>query len=145
MPHNSKRLLKLIKALKAAEDPQIGRVPIERLVSQNIQSFTELRDNGLTWISITQALAWRRANGHPISSDQLRSAFSRANRGLRSPAAGLPRGLDDNQPNKAEVPIRNSAGGSLEQAAPVQKSTPNDIRERLNQLYTVRNFEENDG
>lgn len=56
------------------------RVPLDRVIAAHLASFEALRASGLTWRAIAAIIAragGRRANGRPISPDQLRADVSR--------------------------------------------------------------------
>jgi hypothetical protein len=56
-----------------------GQIPFERAV-RHLPFFLGLRQRGLTWTGVTNLLiarGVRRANGHPISVEQLRGVISR--------------------------------------------------------------------
>ena len=57
-----------------------GQIPFERAVVRHLPLFLDLRQRGLTWpgiASLLTARGVRRADGHPISVEQLRGVISR--------------------------------------------------------------------
>lgn len=55
-------------------------VPLDRVLARHLDAFSELRAQGLTWSAIGAIIARagaRRANGRPISPDQLRANVAR--------------------------------------------------------------------
>lgn len=63
-------------------DLRIGdeAVPLDRVIARHLVMLNELHQYGLTWSSIASIIAragGRRANGRPISPDQLRADVSR--------------------------------------------------------------------
>ena len=57
-----------------------GQIPFERAVVRHLPLFLGLRQRGLTWprvASLLTAHGVRRADGHPISAEQLRGVVSR--------------------------------------------------------------------
>ncbi|MEH2473758.1 hypothetical protein V1281_005056 [Nitrobacteraceae bacterium AZCC 2161] len=75
------------------------RVPFERVLAHHLDEVTKLRaTSGLTWRSMASLLARagaRRADGGPISADQLRVGYARlARRGEKASEHGNPQGGD---------------------------------------------------
>jgi hypothetical protein len=125
-----------------------GQIPFERAVVRHLPLFLGLRQRGLTWTrvaSLLTARGVRRANGCPISVEQLRGVVSRQMRHVEMLASGRidPAGLADRsqvtrkslsatkhkragQPASAKQPSR----GRLQPVdrAPSAVKRPNDIR-----------------
>ena len=58
----------------------LGAIPLDRVIRNDLELFSALRESGATWPQIAHALAAvgaRRPNGDVISADHLRSAVSR--------------------------------------------------------------------
>jgi hypothetical protein len=77
-----------------------GQIPFERAVVRHLPLFLGLRQRGLTWTrvaSLLTARGVRRANGCPISVEQLRGVVSRQMRHVEMLASGRidPAGLAD--------------------------------------------------
>ena len=77
-----------------------GQIPFERAVMRHLPLFLDLRKRGLTWTrvaSLLTARGVRRADGHPISVEQLRGVVSRQMRRSEISASGRidPTGLAD--------------------------------------------------
>jgi hypothetical protein len=78
----------------------LGQIPFERAVVRHLPLFLGLRQRGLTWTrvaSLLTARGVRRADGHPISVEQLRGVVSRQIRrtGLSASDRTEPVGLAD--------------------------------------------------
>ena len=125
-----------------------GQIPFERAVVRHLPLFLGLRQRGLTWTrvaSLLTARGVRRADGHPISVEQLRGVISRQMRRSVTSASDRtePIGLADRsqvtrkslsatnhkrdgQPASARQPAR----GRLQPVdrAPSAVERPNDIR-----------------
>jgi hypothetical protein len=125
-----------------------GQIPFERAVVRHLPLFLGLRQRGLTWTrvaSLLTARGVRRANGCPISVEQLRGVVSRQMRHVEMLASGRidPAGLADRsqvtrkslsatkrkragQPASAKQPSRGRL--QLVDRAPSAVEQPNDIR-----------------
>ena len=70
-----KEIDKGLAAFIATLQGPFGQIPFERAVVRHLPFFLGLRQRGLTWTrvaSLLTARGVRRANGHPISVEQLR-------------------------------------------------------------------------
>jgi hypothetical protein len=75
-----KEIDKGLAAFVATLQGPFGQIPFERAVVRHLPLFLGLRQRGLTWTrvaSLLTARGVRRANGHPISVEQLRGVVSR--------------------------------------------------------------------
>jgi hypothetical protein len=75
-----KEIDKGLAAFIATLQGPFGQIPFERAVVRHLPLFLGLRQRGLTWTrvaSLLTARGVRRANGHPISVEQLRGVASR--------------------------------------------------------------------
>ena len=75
-----KEIDKGLAAFVATLQGPLGQIPFERAVVRHVPLFLGLRQRGLTWTrvaSLLTARGVRRANGHPISVEQLRGVVSR--------------------------------------------------------------------
>jgi hypothetical protein len=81
-----KEIDKGLAAFIATLQGPFGQIPFERAVVRHLPLFLGLRLRGLTWTGIASLLTARgvrRANGHPISVEQLRGVISRQMRRSR--------------------------------------------------------------
>ena len=75
-----KEIDKGLGAFIATLQGPFGQIPFERAVVRHLPLFLGLRQRGLTWTrvaSLLTARGVRRADGHPISVEQLRGVVSR--------------------------------------------------------------------
>lgn len=75
-----KEIDKGLVAFIATLQGPFGQIPFERAVVRHLPLFLGLRQRGLTWTrvaSLLTARGARRADGHPISVEQLRGVVSR--------------------------------------------------------------------
>jgi hypothetical protein len=75
-----KEIDKGLAAFLATLQGPFGKIPFERAVVRHLPLFICLRRRGQTWpglASLLTARGVRRANGHPISVEQLRGLVSR--------------------------------------------------------------------
>ena len=85
-----KEIDKGLAAFIATLPGPFGQIPFERAVVRHLPLFLGLRQRGLTWTrvaSLLTARGVRRANGHPISVEQLRGVVSRQMRRSRISAS----------------------------------------------------------
>src|SRR5450759_3051080 len=86
-----KEIDKGLAAFIATLQGPFGQIPFERAVVRHLPLFLGLRQRGLTWTGVASLLtarSVRRANGLPISVDQLRGVISRQMRRSRMSASG---------------------------------------------------------
>jgi hypothetical protein len=86
-----KEIDKGLAAFIATLQGSFGQIPFERAVVRHLPLFLGLRQRGLTWTrvaSLLTARGVRRANGHPISVEQLRGVVSRQMRQSEMLASG---------------------------------------------------------
>lgn len=89
-------------------DLEVGgeRVPLDRVIAAHLAELQTLRASGLTWRGIAAILAragGRRANGQPISPDQLRADISRLAKRLAPERAVVP---SPKKPSAAARPLQ---------------------------------------
>ena len=75
-----KEMDKGLAAFIATLQGPFGQIPFERAVVCHLPLFLGLRQSGLTWTRVASLLTAhgeRRADGHPISAEQLRGVISR--------------------------------------------------------------------
>ena len=153
-----KEIDKGLAAFIATLQGPLGQIPFERAVMRHLPLFLGLRQRGLTWTrvaSLLTARGVRRANGHPISVEQLRGVVSRQTRHAEMLASGRidPTGLTDRsqttrksllatkhkrdgRPASAKQPGR----GRLQPVdrAPAAVERPNDIRAYMARAARLR-------
>ena len=105
-----KEIDKGLAAFIATLQGPFGQIPFERAVMRHLPLFLGLRQRGLTWTRIASLLTARgvrRADGHPISVEQLRGVVSRQTRHAEMLASGRidPTGLTDRSQTTAQVII----------------------------------------
>jgi len=106
----AKAIEKGLAAFIATLQGPFGQIPFERAVARHLPLFHSLRDRGLTWSCMASLLAARgvrRANGQPISVEQLRGVVSRQ---LRRPVRLVPDRIEpDGNVDENKVSRRSSS------------------------------------
>jgi hypothetical protein len=135
-----------------------GQIPFERAVVRHLPLFLGLRQRGVTWTGIAGLLTARgvwRANGHPISVEQLRGVVSRQTRrsgtsasdriepiGLADGGKASRKSLSATKHKRDEQPaFANQPGrGHLQpiDRAPSAVELPNDIRAFMGRAARLR-------
>ncbi len=153
-----KEINKGLAAFIATLQGPFGQIPFERAVVRHLPLFLGLRQRGLTWTSVASLLTARgvrRADGHPISVEQLRGVVSRQMRhsGTSSSDRIEPIGVTDRgqttlkplsgtkhkrarQPASAKQPGRGSLGPV--DRAPSAMERANDIRAFMGRAARLR-------
>jgi hypothetical protein len=153
-----KEIDKSLAAFVTTLQGPFGQIPFERAVVRHLPLFLGLRQRGLTWTGIAGLLTGRgvrRANGHPISVEQLRGVISRQMRRSEISASDRiePIGLvgetkpsrksssttkhrRDEQPAIAKQPGR--ARLQPIDRAPSEMERPNDIRAFMGRAARLR-------
>ena len=153
-----KEIDKGLAAFVATLQGPFGQIPFERAVVRHLPLFLGLRQRGLTWTrvaSLLTARGVRRADGHPISAEQLRGVISRQMRRSQISAADLiePLGLADrSQSTRKSLPAtkykRDGQPASTKQpnrarlkpidTTPSATEQPNDIRAFMTRAARLR-------
>ena len=153
-----KEIDKGLAAFIATLQGPLGQIPFERAVMRHLPLFLGLRQRGLTWTrvaSLLTARGVRRANGHPISVEQLRGVVSRQTRHAEMLASGRidPTGLTDRSQTtrKSLLVTKHKRDGRLTSAkqpgrgrlqpvdrAPAAVEQPNDIRAYMARAARLR-------
>jgi hypothetical protein len=153
-----KEIDKGLAAFIATLQGPLGQIPFERAVMRHLPLFLGLRQRGLTWTrvaSLLTARGVRRANGHPISVEQLRGVVSRQTRHAEMLASGRidPTGLTDRSQTtrKSLLATKLKRDGRLTSAkqpgrgrlqpvdrAPAAVERPNDIRAYMARAARLR-------
>jgi hypothetical protein len=143
-----KEIAKGLAAFTATLQGRLGQMPFERAVMRRLPLFLGLRQRGLTWTrvaSLLTARGVRRADGHPISVEQLRGVVSRQMRrskilasdrikpiGLADKSQATRRSLSTTKHKRDGQPasIKQPGQGRLQPVdrAPSAVERPNDIR-----------------
>lgn len=153
-----KEIDKGLAAFIATLQGPFGQIPFERAVMRHLPLFLGLRQRGLTWTrvaSLLTARGVRRADGHPISVEQLRGVVSRQMRrseisasdriepiGLADRSQATSKSLSatkhkrDRQPASAKQPDWD--GLQPVDRAPSTVERPNDIRAFMTRAARLR-------
>jgi len=153
-----KEIDKGLAAFIATLQGPFGQIPFERAVVRHLPLFLGLRQRGLTWTrvaSLLTARGVRRADGHPISIEQLRGVVSRQMRHSEMSASDRiePIGnADEDKPpyqslsatkhKRAKQPtaVKQPGRGRLQPVAraPSTVERPNDIRAFMTRAARLR-------
>jgi hypothetical protein len=153
-----KEIDKGLAAFIATLQGPFGQIPFERAVVRHLPLFLDLRRRGLTWPGVAGLLTARgvrRANGHPISVEQLRGVISRQMRRSGSPASDWiePVGIaDENKPSRKSLSVtrqRRSEQPTFAKqlgrarlppidGAPAEEERPDDIRAFMRRAARLR-------
>lgn len=160
-----KEIDKGLAAFIATLQGPFGQIPFERAVVRHLPLFLGLRQSGLTWTrvaSLLTASGVRRANGHPISVEQLRGVVSRQMRRSAISASDRMEPIDladegkatrkrvlATQQNRSEQPASAKTAGRARfqpiDKAPSAVGCPNDIRAFMERAARLRhNFDDAD-
>ena len=153
-----KEIDKGLAAFIATLQGPFGQIPFERAVMRHLPFFVGLRQRGLTWTrvaSLLTARGVRRADGHPISVEQLRGVVSRQLRrtgisasdrigpiGLADGSQAARKSLSatkykrDGQPASAKQPGRGRLQPVDRASSAVER--PNDIRAFMERAARLR-------
>jgi hypothetical protein len=135
-----------------------GQIPFERAVVRHLPLFLGLRQRGLTWTGVASLLTARgarRANGRPISVEQLRGVISRQIRhaGMSASDRIEPVGIaDEDKPSRKSLSVTrqrrseqpastkhpNRARPQPIDRAPSAVERPNDIRAFMERAARLR-------
>ena len=153
-----KEIDKGLAAFIATLQGPFGQIPFERAVVRHLPLFLGLRQRGLTWTrvaSLLTARGVRRANGHPISVEQLRGVVSRQMRhsemlasdrieptGLADRSQAIRKSLSATRYKRAGQPAsaKQAGRGRLQPVdrAPSAVERPNEIRAFMERAARLR-------
>jgi len=153
-----KKIDKGLAAFIATLQGPFGQIPFERAVVRHLPLFLGLRQRGLTWTRVTSLLTARgvrRADGHPISVEQLRGVVSRQMRhsemsasdriepiGWADRSQATSKSLSATKHKRAKQPtaVKQPGRGRLQPVdrVPSTVERPNDIRAFMTRAARLR-------